>query len=106
MQVVYRGPGDHFVPDHPGNTGAHNFFVWLKRRAVPARRGRVAVDLGRVVLRLVSKDSGLVRRPCRPPARARGGIVDTCATRPRSVERFSVEGRGPRRLREGRGVSD
>lgn len=54
--VLYKGPGDQYVPGHPGNSPGMQFFVWLKR-SVPHRRkrGRVMVDLGRVVLRLVPK---------------------------------------------------
>ena len=54
-EVVYRGPGDSYVPGHPGNSSVATPFVWMVRGHPRAKRGRVMVDLARVVLRLVPK---------------------------------------------------
>ena len=54
-EVVYRGPGDSYVPGHPGNSSVATPFVWIVRAHPRAKRGRVMVDLARVVLRLVPK---------------------------------------------------
>lgn len=59
-EVVYCGPGDSYVPGHPGNSSVATPFVWLVRGQARAKRGRVMVDLARVVLRLVPKGSGSV----------------------------------------------
>jgi len=41
--VVYRGPGDSYVPGHPGNSSQACPFVWLVRSHARAKRGRVMV---------------------------------------------------------------
>jgi len=41
--VVYRGPGDSYVPGHPGNSSLASPFVWLVRGHARAKRGRVMV---------------------------------------------------------------
>jgi hypothetical protein len=54
-EVIYRGPGDSHIPGHPGSVAGMQMFVWCKRRAahnLSGSRGRVMVDLGRVVLRM------------------------------------------------------
>eukprot|EP00960_Hanusia_phi_P055781 763059-Hanusia_phi.AAC.2 len=55
-EVVYRGPGDMFVPNHPGNNPGVSFFVYLQR-SPPAKRGRIMIDLARIVLRMFSSDT-------------------------------------------------
>jgi len=62
-EVIYRGPGDSHIPGHPGSVAGMQMFVWCKRRAahnLSGSRGRVMVDLGRVVLRMhrVSSNMG------------------------------------------------
>ena len=53
-QVIYRGPGDNFVPNHPGNAATHGvIYVWLERAPPRPKLGRVMVDLARVVLKVL-----------------------------------------------------
>jgi hypothetical protein len=52
-ELVYRGPGDSHVPGHPGNSAVAMPYVRIVRGHAHAKRGRVMVDLARVVLKLV-----------------------------------------------------
>ncbi|EKX48366.1 hypothetical protein GUITHDRAFT_105974 [Guillardia theta CCMP2712] len=61
-EVVYRGPGDMFVPHHPGNNPGVSFFVYLQR-SPPSKRGRVMIDLARIVLRMFSSDMNKSQDP-------------------------------------------
>jgi len=54
-EVVYVGPGDSYVPGHPGNSAVVMPYVRIVRGHPRPKRGRVMVDLARVVLRLLPK---------------------------------------------------